>query len=127
MHPFILLSGSPPSKPLRSLKKATRFNIAARERPERGSVSIEFSLIFCSSSAMSIIGQTFTRANRAGALSLPAFSPHKVADANRDLRPSTRISPTLERGHQLPSREGAEAAICASDEPLAVADRVHRL
>ena len=40
MQPFILLSGSPPSEPLRFLNSATRFIILARETPERGKVSI---------------------------------------------------------------------------------------
>ena len=45
IQPFILLSGSPPSEPLRSLNSATRFIILARETPERGKVSIEFAIL----------------------------------------------------------------------------------
>src|SRR5262249_2518195 len=39
-QPGILLSGSPPSDPLRSLKRATRFIISARDNVILGSVSI---------------------------------------------------------------------------------------
>src|SRR4051812_31258024 len=45
MHPFILLSGSPPSDPFRSLKKATRFNMSARETPVLGSSSMAVCLL----------------------------------------------------------------------------------
>src|SRR5712671_3610461 len=40
MQPFILLSGSPPSDPFRSLKKATRFNMSERGTPVLGSSSM---------------------------------------------------------------------------------------
>src|SRR5262249_37693168 len=40
MQPFILLSGSPPSDPFRSLKKATRFNMSERRNPVLGRFSM---------------------------------------------------------------------------------------
>ena len=44
-QPGILLSGRPPSEPLSSLKRATRFIISAREIPNFGSVSMAGSFL----------------------------------------------------------------------------------
>src|SRR5262245_10591957 len=46
IEPGILLSGSPPSKPWRSAKRATRRIIFSRDTPRRGSVSIGSSVWF---------------------------------------------------------------------------------
>src|ERR1700674_1388691 len=123
MQPDILLSGSPPSKPLRSLNRATRFIMSARETLIFGKVSIAplpSIRLFCPRGAPN--GAGWAGGRNSPAKSCTDGEELQCSDASRPLDP---IGARIMNGSRpitrhAPRRRGTQYAVCQADGGKAV-------